>query len=65
MPIFTSAELRSVGRQSRGRRLVRTLVHTETMSTIPKEKLDKLVGRWSAIQAELNAGVNQATRTPS
>jgi len=31
------------------------------MSTIPKEKLDKLVGRWNAIQAELNAGVNQAT----
>jgi peptide chain release factor 1 len=29
------------------------------MSTIPKEKLDKLVGRWSAIQAELNAGVSQ------
>jgi peptide chain release factor 1 len=33
------------------------------MSTIPKEKLDKLVSRWSAIQAELNAGVNQAART--
>jgi peptide chain release factor 1 len=32
------------------------------MTTIPKEKLDKLIGRWSAIQAELNAGVNQATR---
>ena len=32
------------------------------MSTIPKEKLDKLVGRWNAIQSELNAGVNQATR---
>jgi peptide chain release factor 1 len=31
------------------------------MSTIPKEKLDKLVGRWNAIQTELNAGVNQAT----
>jgi peptide chain release factor 1 len=33
------------------------------MTTIPKEKLDKLIGRWSAIQEELNAGVNQATRT--
>ena len=33
------------------------------MSTIPKEKLDKLVGRWNAIQAELNAGVNQAVYT--
>jgi peptide chain release factor 1 len=33
------------------------------MSTIPKEKLDKLVGRWRAIQAELNAGVSQAART--
>ncbi len=31
------------------------------MSTIPQEKLDKLVGRWNVIQAELNAGVNQAT----
>jgi peptide chain release factor 1 len=31
------------------------------MTTIPKEKLDKLIGRWSAIQEELNAGVNQAT----
>jgi len=31
------------------------------MSTIPKEKLDRLVGRWNAIQSELNAGVNQAT----
>ena len=30
------------------------------MSTIPKEKLDKLVGRWSAIQEELNAGVSQS-----
>src|SRR5262249_31789186 len=30
------------------------------MSTIPKEKLDKLVGRWSSIQDELNAGVSQA-----
>jgi peptide chain release factor 1 len=33
------------------------------MSTIPKETLDRLIGRWSAIQAELNAGVNQAART--
>ena len=33
------------------------------MSTIPKEKLDKLIGRWNAIQADLNAGVNQATYT--
>jgi peptide chain release factor 1 len=33
------------------------------MSTIPKEKLDRLIGRWSAIQVELNAGVNQAART--
>ncbi len=31
------------------------------MSTIPKEKLDKLVGRWTAIQSELNEGVNQET----
>ncbi len=33
------------------------------MSTIPQDKLDKMVGRWNAIQAELNAGVNQASRT--
>jgi len=33
------------------------------MSTIPKETLDKLIGRWSTIQAELNAGVNQAQRS--
>jgi len=33
------------------------------MSTIPKVKLDTLVGRWNAIQAELNAGVSQASRT--
>jgi peptide chain release factor 1 len=32
------------------------------MSTIPKEKLDNLIGRWSVIQAELNAGVNQTVR---
>ncbi|HKZ95705.1 MAG TPA: peptide chain release factor 1 [Hyphomicrobiaceae bacterium] len=31
------------------------------MSAIPKEKLDKLVERWEAIQTELNRGVNQAT----
>ena len=30
------------------------------MSTIPKEKLDKLVARWAGIQAELNQGVGQA-----
>jgi peptide chain release factor 1 len=30
------------------------------MSTIPKEKLDKLVDRWEAIQAELNQGAPQA-----
>jgi len=29
------------------------------MNTIPKEKLDKLVERWEAIQSELNEGVNQ------
>ena len=31
------------------------------MSTIPKDKLEKMIGRWNSIQAELNAGVNQAT----
>jgi peptide chain release factor 1 len=31
------------------------------MSAIPDEKLDKLIARWEAIQAELNKGVNQAT----
>jgi peptide chain release factor 1 len=30
------------------------------MSTIPKDKLEKMIGRWNTIQAELNAGVNQA-----
>ncbi len=30
------------------------------MAGIPKDKLEKMVGRWNAIQAELNAGVNQA-----
>jgi peptide chain release factor 1 len=30
------------------------------MVGIPQDKLEKMVGRWSAIQAELNAGVNQA-----
>jgi len=30
------------------------------MAGIPQEKLDKMIGRWAAIQAELNAGVNQA-----
>jgi peptide chain release factor 1 len=33
------------------------------MSTILKHKLETLVGRWNAIQAELNSGVNQATYT--
>ena len=33
------------------------------MSTIPKDKLDKLIGRWNAIQAELNAGAGQAVYT--
>jgi len=32
-----------------------------TMTTIPKQKLDKMIGRWNAIQSELNAGVDQAT----
>jgi len=31
------------------------------MAGIPQDKLEKMVGRWSAIQAELNAGVNQTT----
>lgn len=31
------------------------------MSAIPKEKLDKLVGRWETIQTELNSGVDQVT----
>jgi peptide chain release factor 1 len=31
------------------------------MTAIPAEKLDKLVQRWEAIQAELNRGANQAT----
>ena len=30
------------------------------MTAIPAEKLDKLVGRWEAIQAELSRGANQA-----
>ena len=30
------------------------------MAGISRDKLEKMVGRWSAIQAELNAGVNQA-----
>ena len=30
------------------------------MSTLPKDKLDRLVLRWEAIQAELNQGVGQA-----
>src|SRR5690554_2164699 len=31
------------------------------MTAIPTEKLDKLVQRWEAIQAELSRGPNQAT----
>ncbi len=31
------------------------------MSAIPKEKMDKLVGRWETIQNELNSGVDQNT----
>ncbi|MCL4767212.1 MAG: peptide chain release factor 1 [Hyphomicrobiaceae bacterium] len=31
------------------------------MSAVPHEKLEKLVARWEAIQAELSHGVNQAT----
>ncbi len=31
------------------------------MSAIPKEKLDKLVERWTTIQEELNSGLDQAT----
>jgi peptide chain release factor 1 len=31
------------------------------MTTIPAEKLDKLVQRWETIQSALNQGVNQAT----
>ena len=29
------------------------------MTAIPAEKLDKLVQRWTAIQSELNQGVDQ------
>ncbi|HRD75239.1 MAG TPA: peptide chain release factor 1 [Hyphomicrobiaceae bacterium] len=31
------------------------------MTAIPPEKLDKLVGRWDAVQAELNSGVDPQT----
>ncbi len=31
------------------------------MSTVPEDKLDRMVDRWEAIQRELNAGPNQAT----
>jgi len=31
------------------------------MSSIPHEKLEKVIARWEVIQAELNQGVNQAT----
>lgn len=33
------------------------------MSSVPKEKLDRLVERWEAIQTELNQGVGQAVYT--
>jgi peptide chain release factor 1 len=36
------------------------IVNQKPMPGIPQDKLEKMVGRWSAIQAELNAGVNQA-----
>ena len=35
----------------------------QIMSTIPKRKAGKPIGRWNAIQAELNSGINQATYT--
>jgi peptide chain release factor 1 len=31
------------------------------MAGIPQDRLEKMIGRWAAIQAELNAGANQAT----
>ncbi|MBI1649276.1 peptide chain release factor 1 [Hyphomicrobium sulfonivorans] len=31
------------------------------MAGIAQDKLERMIGRWAAIQAELNAGVNQAT----
>ena len=31
------------------------------MTSLPKDKLDRLVERWHTIQAELNAGASQAT----
>jgi peptide chain release factor 1 len=34
---------------------------SRTMVGIPQDKLEKMIGRWNTIQAELNAGVNQAT----
>ncbi len=40
---------------------VRPQPTSHTMSTIPQQKLEKLVARWNEIQAQLNAGVNQAT----
>ena len=39
---------------------IRDCANPRTMAGIPKDKLEKMVGRWNAIQAELNAGVNQA-----
>src|SRR5215510_7058314 len=32
------------------------------MTSVPAEKLDKLIQRWETIQADLSRGVNQATR---
>ena len=45
---------------TRGRRSHSRLRKPYAMAGIPKDKLEKMVGRWNAIQAELNAGVNQA-----
>ena len=33
------------------------------MSSIPRDKLDRLLMRWDAVQSELNAGVGQAQFT--
>lgn len=38
-----------------------TAYETFTMSSVPHEKLEKLVARWEVIQAELSQGANQAT----
>ena len=39
----------------------REIVRQIEMSSIPHEKLEKVIARWEVIQAELNQGVNQAT----